>query len=163
MHELGVIDNPGTVCFGLRPENCLDRCSAFAIRFHEVVYPTAEHAYQAWKFITKTGTFIHRSEDDVPVAELIRRATSPYDARKIAHSKEYAKFIREDWCDELRIDLMEAICRAKYEQHKFVELILARVNGYEIAETTNHPFWGASGQNWGGKIWRKIALEKKNV
>ena len=64
----------------------LDNFSAFQIEMNDKIYPTAEHLYQASKFMPAS----------TDVAEQIQKSRSPYEAKIIAHMPENAPLVRKD-------------------------------------------------------------------
>lgn len=127
--------------------NALNNFSAFMVYWHDILWATAEHAYQAAKFMHKPA-----------IMEEIRKARSPHDAKKIA--RKYQEFIRSDWKD-VNLKIMEEILRAKLDQHPYVKKRLLESAGLELIEDSPHDsFWGR-GPNWKGenrlgKMWMKI-------
>ena len=84
-----------------------DNFSAFQFDWKDKRWPTAEHAYQASHFF-----------DTAPeLAEKIFQAKSPHEAYKIA--KANANKAPDNW-DEIKVDIMEDICRCKLEQNPYV-------------------------------------------
>jgi len=120
--------------------------SAFAVEFDGRLWPTSEHAYQGFKF------------DDYPTQERIRAEKSAHSAMKLAQSM--ADRYREHW-DETKVVWMEQICRAKLEQHPYIQRKLAESGTRELIESSPiDSFWGwgpnKDGQNNLGKIWMKL-------
>ncbi len=125
----------------------LSNFSAFAIFFKGILYPTAEHAYQAQKFAQQH------------VRLFISREYSPVGAKRVAHSTR--DLYRQDWNDELKLQVMEEILRKKYRTHSEVQDALHLTGQAEIIENSpTDSFWGwgpdRQGQNHLGKIWMKI-------
>jgi ribA/ribD-fused uncharacterized protein len=115
-----------------------------------VTYKSTEHAYQAAKTIIPAERAKMWSLD-LPV-----------------HAKGYGKKVtmREDWCDELKLNIMVDLNKQKYNQPKFKELLLATGDAY-IEETNywNDTFWGVcrgKGKNHLGTIIMNIREELKN-
>lgn len=111
---------------------------------------TSEHAYQAAKFVTR--------ED---IQDEIRAALSAHDAKKIAH--KYASEVYSGWEKE-KLEVMMDICRAKLEQHPFIQKRLLETGGREIIEDSpKDAFWGwgpdKEGENNLGKIWMQLRSE----
>ncbi|GIH05715.1 hypothetical protein Rhe02_37820 [Rhizocola hellebori] len=121
--------------------------SAHAIEFRGVLYPTAEHAYQAAKC-----TDWHGKEE-------IRHARSPYLAKSLANEK-YRAARDPDW-DSKKLAVVEEILWTKLAQHPEAQEALKASGGEDIVEDSpTDYFWGAgadgTGQNMFGKIWMKI-------
>lgn len=116
-------------------------------------YDTAEAAYHSEKFP-------HPNE----VATDIRRARSAHDAFKIAERNRL--FQRPDW-DEIKVDVMRDILRAKAEQHEYVRRKLLATGDRElIKDSWRDDFWGwgkhKDGQNVLGKLWMEVREELRN-
>lgn len=115
------------------------------LRFEGILYPTAEHAYQASKF------------DDVKTKELIKKARGPDEAKKLGHSLP----ICDGWHDK-KIDIMRCIIKEKFENPFLRPLLLSTGNSELILNNKwNDKFWGVCrgiGENWLGKI----LMEERN-
>lgn len=128
----------------------LSNFSAFLVRWRGRDWMTAEHAYQAGKF------------SDRQIILKIFQAPSAHEAKQIA--RQNAKSRRIDWCDVVKLALMEEILRAKRSQHAYVRETLARTGDMEIVEDSPvDSFWGRGsdwkGENHLGKIWMKLRDE----
>lgn len=130
----------------------LNNFSAHAIEYGGVLYPTAEHAYQAAKCTDPHG------KDE------IRNARSPILAKQVAN--ETYRWARDpDW-DSKKLAVAEEILRTKLAQHSEAQEAL-RASGDEdiVEDSPTDYFWGAgadgSGQNMLGKIWMKIRAEQQ--
>jgi ribA/ribD-fused uncharacterized protein len=109
------------------------------VRFEGALYPTLEHAYQAAKTI------------DIKTRETIRKAKSPFEAKKLGHAIP----VREDWL-EVRLDIMRTLVREKFE-NPFLRPMLLGTGEAELVLNNkwNDTFWGVCrdvGENWLGKI-----------
>jgi N-glycosidase YbiA len=132
------------------PFYALNNFSAHMVEFEEMLYPTAEHAYQATKCTDKAGK------------EAIRLARSPLLAKHIAN--EVYRAARDPEWDGKKVAVMERILRAKLAQHDEVLETLKRSGAQEIAEDSpTDTFWGTgedgTGRNQLGKLWMKIRTE----
>ena len=126
--------------------------SAHALEFDGVLYTTAEHAYQAAKCTSPEGK------------EAIRTARSPLRAKEVANVTYKAD--KDPKWSEKKVEVMEAILRAKLSQHQEVADALARSGDEVIAEDSPVDyFWGTgadgSGQNVLGKLWMKLRAERQ--
>ena len=131
----------------------LDNFSAFQIEMDDKIYQTAEHLYQASKFLP-TST---------DVAEQIRKSRSPHEAKSIAHIPENALLIREDW-EQVKCDIMRQICMLKMQQHPYIKDKLRESDNTPLAEfSKSDSYWGigkdGNGRNMLGKIWESIRAE----
>lgn len=123
--------------------------SAHAIEIDGVIYPTAEHAFHAFKF-----------EDDV-LRQKIIECKSPIAAYKLG--KELKPQRRSDW-DEIKVEVLTNIIRYKAQQNPDVKEALLLSGNEKIAEVNpNDDFWGTGpdgqGMNHTGKILMKIRDE----
>ena len=82
-----------------------------------------------------------------------------------SNSKRYIRTIpiRDDW-DDVRLEIMEAVCRAKFDQNPPLKELLIYTLGEELIEgnTWGDTFWGVykkHGQNHLGKILMKLREE----
>ena len=123
--------------------------SAFRFEWEGVFWMTAEHAYQASKF------------EEGPIRRQIKKARSPQESYDIAHENEEA--VKSDW-DEIKVNTMESLLRAKIEQHEYVQKELLGTGNREIIEDSpTDTFWGwgpnKDGENNLGKILMKLRDE----
>ena len=143
-----------TIGFYPREFYCLDNFSAFQVQYEGVLYPTVEHAYQAQKFLQTAPE----------VAEQIRTAASPHDAKRIAGANQIA--CPSDW-DARKLLVMENLLRAKLHQHPYVRQKLLETRDMPIVEDSpKDNFWGCgdprTGGNHMGKLWMKLREELRS-
>lgn len=131
-----------------------DNFSSFRVLVDGVLYCTAEHAYQALKFIKSAPE----------IAKQITESYSAHDAQKIA----YANRDKQDknW-NEKRLDVMERLLRLKIEQNPYVKKKLLQTGNYTICEDSpKDDFWGIGanrqGRNELGKLWMKLRKELRD-
>lgn len=109
-------------------------------------YKTTEAAYQAAKSL------------DQDTRELIRKAKSPYAAKKLGQSVK----LRPDW-EEVKVQVMRGLIRQKFE-NPFLRPLLTATSDAELIEG-NHwhdRFWGVCGgigQNWLGRLLMEVRDE----
>lgn len=121
--------------------------SAHAVEYKGVTYATVEHAFHAQKF------------DQLPeVQGRVVSARSPLQAWELA--REFRLQRRADW-DDVKVDILTEIVRAKVAQHKEVYDALLATGDEEIVELNpNDDFWGSgpdgNGRNQMGKILMAI-------
>ena len=127
----------------------LDNFSPFGLIMNDLFFPTSEYAFQYLKFI----------DTNEEIANKIRKALSPDDARRIAHeNKEYRP---SNWSD-LKYSKMEEVLRLKVNQNPRVKEVLLNTKDYLIAECCidEDTDWGIDNNNQGnnhlGKIWMNI-------
>jgi ribA/ribD-fused uncharacterized protein len=127
----------------------LENFSPYGLTIDKLYFPTCEHAFQYLKFI---GT-------DEKVAEIIRNASSPDEARIIAH--EYKKRRPSNW-KEIKYDVMEEVMEMKVHQNEEVKEALLKTRDLLIAEycIDEDTDWGIDRNNEGnnhlGKSLMKI-------
>jgi len=115
--------------------------------YEGVVWPTAEHAYQAMK--------VHDEDQRLNIAMI----AAPGEAKKYARAMN----LRTDW-DDVKLGIMEEVVRCKFEQNADLRAMLLCTEDIEIIEgnTWNDTFWGVCkgvGENHLGKILMKIREE----
>lgn len=123
--------------------------SSFAIHFDGRDWMTSEHAYQAMKF------------KEPWLQEWVRNQRSAHEAMKAAQSKPVQ--YREDW-KEVKVSTMLEICRAKLQQHPYIQRKLLETGDRELIESSPiDPFWGwgpnKDGENHLGKVWMTLRSE----
>ena len=128
--------------------------SSFQVRWHDQLWPTSEHAYQAAQFF----------ETDKAITEQIRTALSAHDAYHLA--KKYKDQVQSNW-NEVKINAMYDICRHKLQQHSYIQDHLLSTNNELIVEDSpNDNFWGwgedQNGRNELGKIWMRLREELRS-
>lgn len=125
--------------------------SSFRVVWHGREWQTSEHAYQAAHFF-----------DTAPeLAEQIALAPSAHEAYKLA--KANGHLARADW-DEVKVEIMYEICKAKLEQHAYVMQKLRETKDlYIVEDSPKDSFWGwgedRQGRNELGKIWMRLRSE----
>jgi ribA/ribD-fused uncharacterized protein len=156
-HTHAVLSQPAAL-FYMGKWYPFDNFSAFNLRWRRKVYPTAEHLYQARKFILADGTHL-LTEAGFKASELVRAAKSAHEAKKLGGL--FAP--RDDW-QSVKVGIMEEILRAKLSQHEYVRRKLLQSKGMILVEDSPaDSFWGRGpdwrGENTLGKIWMKIRDE----
>lgn len=144
------LDTDERVCFYEQDFYPLSNFSSFAIDWKSIRFPTSEHVYHFEKF-----------EGDPHVQSLVLQAASAHAAFKLA---EYHRaFRRPDW-DDVKVDVMRNILRAKVAQHEYVRRKLIATGERELVENSwRDSFWGwgpnRDGRNVLGKLWMEIRAE----
>lgn len=97
-------------------------------------YPTAEHLFQAQKFID------HRPD----IANKVRKASNPIEAIRIART--YASDVRSDWIkDGVNVATMRMVLLTKFTQYSDLRLALLETGDAEIVHASpNDAFWGSA-------------------
>ena len=130
----------------------LSNFSAFSLRWNGIRFDTSEAAYHWEKF---------PSARSVEVRNAIRFAASAHEAFKIAEKHKAER--RPDW-DDVKVEIMRAILRAKVDQHEYVRRKLLATGDRELIEDSwRDDFWGwgpnRDGANMLGKLWMEIRME----
>lgn len=128
----------------------LSNFSAFTLVWCDRRFDTSEVAYHWEKF---------RGAETVQY--IIRSQTSSHAAFKAAQEMKHAA--RDDW-DDVKVDIMRDILRAKADQHEYVKTKLLATGDRELIEDSwRDDFWGwgpnKDGQNMLGKLWMEIRAE----
>lgn len=134
----------------------LSNFSAFQLRWHGRRFSTSEHAYHWCKFSSMA-----RSASGGYVRDQILDADSAHEAFKVAESNRDRR--RIDWND-VKVDTMRAILRAKSSQHEYVRRKLLATGDRELIENSwRDDFWGwgenRDGKNMLGKLWMEVRAE----
>lgn len=122
------------------------------IELEGLVYPSSEHAYQAYKTAIIEDRIIF-TDKQLPAKE----------------AKRLGKYLslREDW-ERIKLEVMEDILRNKFKQHPTLSRKLLETGNLKISEGNywGDDYWGVSlktgiGENHLGKILMKIRNELK--
>ena len=149
-------DTEACVYFYEREFYVLSNFSAFRLRWRELDFDTAEHAYHWEKFRSKWP-----HEPLLAIQQRIMLARSAHDAFKIA--ERHRQEVRPDWL-HIRMDIMRTILRAKAAQHEYVRRKLLETRDQELIEDSwRDAWWGwgpdRQGHNMLGKLWMEIRAE----
>jgi ribA/ribD-fused uncharacterized protein len=157
------LDNDRQVFFYEQDFYVLSNFSSFNLNWADrFTFPTSEHCYHWLKFATgeANGRLGGATPSDaaIKVAESVRYAKSAHDAFKIAEANKHLR--RADW-DEVKVDKMRLILRAKADQHEYVRRKLLATGDRELIEDSwRDDFWGwgphRNGQNMLGKLWMEV-------
>jgi ribA/ribD-fused uncharacterized protein len=93
--------------------------SPHEIRFGADVYPSAEHLFQAHKFLGGRPELVAR----------IRACRTPREA--LAEATRLRRFARPDWLD-IEVAVMDNVLAAKFEQHPDLRDMLRRTGTREL-------------------------------
>ncbi len=105
------------------------------VEFDGLIYPSTEHAYQAYK---STDMVVRQRFTTIPTAGKAKRA-----GREIA--------MRLDW-EEIKDNVMYNIVYAKFTQHKDLAVLLEATGNRKLIE----------GNNWGDTYWGTVNGVGKN-
>lgn len=156
--ELHGLDTPERVCFYEQDFYVLSSFSAFSLQWKRYRFDTLEHAYH-WEKFPAAG------DDPLLVAHAIRTAPSAHEAFRLA--QEHKRNRRHDW-DDVKVDIMRQLIRAKAEQHEYVRRKLLQTGERELVENSwRDDFWGwgpnRDGQNMLGKLWMELRAELRGA
>jgi ribA/ribD-fused uncharacterized protein len=129
----------------------LSNFSSFQVAWKERLWPTSEHAYQAAHFF----------ESSPDLVEKIFNSRSAHEAYKLA--KANADKAPANW-EEVKVSIMEDICRHKLQQHPYVQQkLLETIDLPLVEDSPKDACWGwgpnHDGRNELGKIWMKLREE----
>ncbi len=116
-------------------------------------YPTSEHLYQATK-----ATHLGRTK----IAERIRRAKTPAEAKKLAKQKLNGLVANSDW-NEVKKEVMLEIQRLKFQQCKDFRVALNESKDFELyhnMETDEE--WGIGRNGTGKNLMGVILMELRD-
>jgi ribA/ribD-fused uncharacterized protein len=159
--ELHGLDTPERVCFYEQDFYVLSNFSSFTLSWKIGPYlcqrfATSEQAYHWEKFNHLGGEGVQRLLDD---------ATSAHEAFGIAQKHKALR--RADW-DDVNVNVMRKILRAKVDQHEYVRRKLLATGDRELIENSwRDDFWGwgpkQDGQNMLGKLWMEVRAELRRA
>jgi ribA/ribD-fused uncharacterized protein len=149
------LDTDATVFFYEQEFYPLSNFSAFTLMWRGYRLDTSEAAYHWEKF--PPDTLRRMTGRESPRQEAIRLAPSAHEAFRLGQAKDGR---RDDW-DDVKIDVMRKILRAKVAQHAYVLRKLRKTGERQLIENSwRDAFWGwgpnRDGQNMLGKLWMEI-------
>ncbi len=155
--EMHGLDTAERVCFYEQDFYVLSNFSSFNLRWKGNTFPTSEHAYHWEKFDSHPNAWNAGGS----IASQILRAPSAHEAFKIAEGCKPRR--RPDW-DDVKVDIMRDILRAKAAQHEYVRRKLLATGERELVENSwRDSYWGwgpnRDGQNMLGKLWMEVRAE----
>jgi hypothetical protein len=147
------LDNDTQVFFYEQEFYVLSNFSSFRLFWKGHDFPTSEHAYHWEKFSNNPNC-----------QSYILESRSAHDALKWA--QYWSNLVRPDWND-IKVDVMRDILRAKVQQHEYVRKKLLETGDREIIENSwRDNFWGwgpgRDGLNMLGKLWMEVRSEIKH-
>lgn len=122
--------------------------SSFQVEWRGRVWPTSEHAYQAAHFFDTAPEFV----------EKIFNCRSAHDA--FVFAKANGDKAPDNW-EEIKVGIMEEICKQKLIQHKYVQRKLLQTGDLPLVEDSpKDACWGwgpnRDGRNELGKVWMRL-------
>jgi ribA/ribD-fused uncharacterized protein len=147
------LDTDAQVFFYEQEFYVLSNFSAFNLKMLGITFATSEHAYHWMKFRHPTGPGWVQNE--------IETAPSAHEAFKAA--ERLKRYRRPDW-DDVKVEIMRDILRAKVDQHEYVRRKLLETGDRELIEDSwRDDFWGwgpyRDGRNVLGKLWMEVRAE----
>lgn len=144
------LDTDAHVFFYEQDFYVLSNFSAFILQWKGRRFDTSEAAYHWEKF-----------PDAPAVQDLIFDSPSAHEAFKLAERNKHLR--RPDW-DEVKIDVMREILRAKANQHEYVRRkLLATGDRILVEDSWRDSYWGwgpnRAGQNMLGKLWMEVRAD----
>jgi ribA/ribD-fused uncharacterized protein len=131
------------------------------IELDGVVWPTAEHFYQAQKSLNSAYRQAILVAPSPGRAK--RMAVDPATPRKKSRYSWFKKnqaLPRPDW-PAAKLDVMRRADSAKFTQHEDLrQMLLATGDAELIEDSPSEPFWGvgpdANGPNWAGRVLMEV-------
>lgn len=117
---------------------------------------------EPWRFDTSEAAYHwEKFPLNADIRNQIINAPSAHVAFQIA--AEFKHLRRPDW-DDVKVDIMRDILRAKAEQHEYVHRKLLATDDRELVEDSwRDDYWGwgpnRDGQNMLGKLWMEVREE----
>ena len=150
--KLHGLDTETQVFFYEQDFYVLSNFSSFKVEIEGIVFDTSEQAYHWYKFTNRPD-----------IQEKILKVRSAHDAFKLANNFKDQRI--SNW-DEIKVDVMLKVLRAKVNQHPYVRRKLLDTGNRELIENSwRDDVWGwghkKSGQNLLGKCWMEIRAELK--
>lgn len=149
--ELHGLDTETEVFFYEQDFYVLSNFSAFALQWKGLRFDTSEAAYHWEKFEGHYTALRHA----------IQTAPSAHEAFKLAERNKHCR--RRDW-DEVKVEVMHDILRAKAAQHEYVRRkLLATGDRCLIENSWRDEYWGwgpeRTGLNMLGTLWMRVRAE----
>jgi N-glycosidase YbiA len=143
----------------------------FKLTYQNKSYPSAEHLFQAFKFMGQNAT-----PKSLQYAELIRTQSTANKAKILANQKRGGGYkwrtdlnviideyndvkIRKDW-EQIKDDVMRVVVCFKMSENPKIFKLLLSTGKQELAEhTTRDLYWGDGGDGKGKNMLGKILME----
>lgn len=128
-------------------------------------HQTSEHLYHYLKFRPDDGKDANEIGRIIGVKHRIFNAISAHRAFEIAQEEKQLR--RPDW-DDVKVEVMKNILRAKVNQHPYVKKKLLETGERILIEDSwRDSFWGwgedKKGQNVLGTLWTEVRQEIRNA
>lgn len=126
---------------------CFSNFSRHTVKIYGKTWKTAEHAFQAQKFL------------DEDVQNKIHQCPTPSKAAAMGRKRSLP--LRSDW-EEVKDDIMREIVLAKFTQHEAARKTLLSTGSYTLVEhTRNDSYWGDGGDGSGKNMLGIITMETR--
>ncbi len=120
------------------PYGCFSNFSRHGFELDGQHWPTAEHYYQAQKFINTGHAYL---------SQKIQRAQTPGEAAQIGRNPQHP--LRSDW-EVVKLTVMYAAIQAKFKTHTDIRLILLNTEDeYLVEDSPVDSFWGCGADRQG--------------
>lgn len=128
---------------------CFSNFSRHRIIIGGLLFPTTEHYFHWDKWVAWNS----------PLAERIRKARGPMEAKRLAHSKRFTPAHRNAW-DSQKDSVMRAALRAKFAQHRSCRTTLLSTGDAVIIEAAPEDYyWGEGADRTGKNMLGKLLME----
>ena len=129
-----------------RAFGCFSNFSAHPVAGRGVVFPTAQHYFQAMKF--------HRSIKDF---DAVRKAATPFEATQLGNDPQ--RPLRDDW-EKAKQSILLEVLKAKFEQHKDIAHVLRMTRKSPlIFNAKDDDYWGVGPSRNGRNIMGQTLMQ----
>jgi len=134
------------------PYGCFSNFSPHWVKLQEQVWSTAEHYYQAQKFVGTQYEFLYSA---------IQQAKSPEAAAALGRDPVHQ--VRLDW-QQVKLQVMREAVLTKFLTHPDVQaILLSTEDEFIVEDSPKDDYWGCgangTGQNQLGKILMSVRQE----
>ena len=132
-----------------KPYGCFSNFSPHGFTLDGKQWQTAEHYFQAMKFV---GT---------PQEDVVRQAPDPMTAKNRGGDRNQP--LRPDW-EVVKDDLMRRAVRAKFEQHPDIHAVLLGTGDETLIENApNDYYWGCGAEGTGKNMLGRVLMEVRDA
>ena len=130
------------------PFGCFSNFAAYPIALDGQVWPTAEHYFQAQKFV------------DTSYREQIRSSATPMEAARLGRDR--TRGLRQDW-DRIKDEVMYRVVLAKFTQHPDIKtMLLSAGNARLVEHTKSDSYWADGGDGCGKNMLGQILMHVRD-
>lgn len=139
-----------------QPYGSFSNFSAHGFWLHQDYWPTAEHYYQAQKFV---GTSL------TSLSQVIRQAATPTEAARMG--RDPRNLLRSDW-EQIKQEVMWQALQAKFSAHPDLQtLLLATGDEWIVEDSPVDAYWGrgpdGQGKNYLGRLLMKLRQQLRQA